>query len=399
MIDSSAKEVNQFKEDFINNPYQKRRRHFDMEELLEREPIQLDTTNIKSFIRNKKIMITGAAGSIGRHLFKQLILFKPKRLLLVDNSETGIYELDEELKNIFCDIEIITMLASINDSRRMKHIFQEYQPQVVFHAAANKHVPIMEKHPYEAIKTNILGTKILADLSNEYWVEKFVFISTDKAVNPTGIMGASKRCSEMYLQSLVNESNLTTQFVITRFGNVLGTNGSVIPLFIKQIEKGGPVEITHPEVMRYFITMQEACQLVLEAGAIGRSGEIFILEMGDRILLKDLVHKMIRLSGFRVGDDIEIIYIGLRPGEKLLEERLSNNEGKSPSLNENITVTYGDSISNSSINNTIKKLESALETGEENEMVLILKNAIPEYISHNSAFEKLDLLKIKIVEV
>lgn len=370
-----------------------------MEELLEREPIQLDTTNIKSFIRNKKIMITGAAGSIGRHLFKQLILFKPKRLLLVDNSETGIYELDEELKNISCDIEIITMLASINDSKRMKHIFQEYQPQVVFHAAANKHVPIMEKHPYEAIKTNILGTKILADLSNEYWVEKFVFISTDKAVNPTGIMGASKRCSEMYLQSLVNESNLTTQFVITRFGNVLGTNGSVIPLFIKQIEKGGPVEITHPDVMRYFITMQEACQLVLEAGAIGRSGEIFILEMGDRILLKDLVHKMIRLSGFRVGDDIEIIYIGLRPGEKLLEERLSNDEEKSPSLNENITVTYGDSISNSSINNTIKKLESALETGEENEMVLILKNAIPEYISHNSAFEKLDLLKIKIVEV
>jgi len=210
MIDSSAKEVSQFKEDFSNNPYQRQRKHFDLEELLDRNPIQVDTVNIKSFVRNKRIMITGAAGSIGRHLFKQLILFKPKRLLLIDSSEAGIYELDEELKNISEDIEIITIPANITDPKRMKHIFQQYQPQIVFHAAANKHVPIMEKNPYEAIKTNILGTKILADLSNEYWVEKFIFISTDKAVNPTGIMGASKRCSEMYLQSLAGEMGITT---------------------------------------------------------------------------------------------------------------------------------------------------------------------------------------------
>ena len=395
MIDSSAKEVSQFKEDFSNNPYQRQRKHFDLEELLDRNPIQVDTVNIKSFVRNKRIMITGAAGSIGRHLFKQLILFKPKRLLLIDSSEAGIYELDEELKNISEDIEIITIPANITDPKRMKHIFQQYQPQIVFHAAANKHVPIMEKNPYEAIKTNILGTKILADLSNEYWVEKFIFISTDKAVNPTGIMGASKRCSEMYLQSLAGEMGITTQFVITRFGNVLGSSGSVIPRFVKQIDRGGPVEITHPDVMRYFITMQEACQLVLEAGAIGQSGEVFILEMGDRILLKDLAQKMIRLSGFRVGDDIGIIYIGLRPGEKLLEERLNKHEKINPSQSSSITITNGHSVNSRFMADTIRQLEKALDSGEDNEMVLILKNAIPEYISHNSEFEKLDLLSGK----
>ena len=395
MIDSSAKKANQFKEDFRDNPYQKQRKHFDLEQLLDRDPIQLDTVNSKSFVRNKRIMITGAAGSIGRHLFKQLTLFKPKRLLLIDSSETGIYELDEELKNIYEDIEIITIPANITDPRRMKHIFQHYQPQIVFHAAANKHVPIMEKNPYEAIKTNILGTKILADLSNEYWVEKFVFISTDKAVNPTGIMGASKRCSEMYLQSLAAETGITTQYVITRFGNVLGSSGSVIPRFVKQIDRGGPVEITHPDVMRYFITMQEACQLVLEAGAIGQSGEVFILEMGDRILLKDLVQKMIRLSGFRVGDDIGIIYIGLRPGEKLLEEKLNKHEKINPSQSSSITITNGHSVNSRFMADTIRQLENALDSGEDNEMVLILKNAIPEYISHNSEFEKLDLLSGK----
>ena len=395
MIDSSAKKVKQFKEDFRDNPYQKQRKHFDLEQLLDRDPVQLDTINIKNFVRNKRIMITGAAGSIGRHLSKQLTLFKPNRLLLIDSSETGIYELDEELKNIYEDIEIITIPANITDPRRMKHIFQHYQPQIVFHAAANKHVPIMEKNPYEAIKTNILGTKILADLSNEYWVEKFVFISTDKAVNPTGIMGASKRCSEMYLQSLAAETGITTQYVITRFGNVLGSSGSVIPRFVKQIDRGGPVEITHPDVMRYFITMQEACQLVLEAGAIGQSGEVFILEMGDRILLKDLAQKMIRLSGFRVGEDIGIIYIGLRPGEKLLEERLNKHEKINPSQSSSITITNGHSVNSRFMADTIRQLEKALDSGEDNEMVLILKNAIPEYISHNSEFEKLDLLSGK----
>lgn len=390
MIGSSAKKVNQFKEEFIQSTFQKKRRDFNLEALLDREPIALDTGNINRFVRNKKIMVTGAAGSIGRYLVRQLLLFAPKRLLLIDNSETGIYELDEELENISDKTEIVTVPADISDFKRMKHIFQQYQPQIVFHAAANKHVPIMEKHPYEAIKTNVFGTKVLADLSNEYWVEKFVFISTDKAVNPTGIMGASKRCSEMYLQSQAGKNGFTTQFVITRFGNVLGTNGSAIPRFAKQIDRGGPVEITHPEVRRYFITMQEACQLVLEAGAIGQTGEVFVLEMGDRILLKDLVHKMIRLSGFSSEEDIGIIYIGLRPGEKLLEERLSVQEENNPSSNKNITVTHGSPVSHRFMDDTITQLQNALDAGEDNAMVLILKNAIPEYISHNSQFEKLD---------
>lgn len=399
MTDSSSHEVPQFNEDFRNNPYEQRQKSFRLEDLLDRDPIELDTKNISDFLRNKRILITGAAGSIGRNLTKQILLYKPKRLLLIDLSETGIYELEEELSNIpKHEVEIIVAPANITDFDRMRDMFQKCQPQIVFHAAAYKHVPIMEKHPYEAIKTNILGTKILADLAVDFWVEKFVFISTDKAVNPSSVMGASKRCCEMYLQSLGNETNINTQFVIARFGNVLGTNGSAILRFREQIKTGGPVTITHPEVMRYFITMKEACQLVLESGAVGKTGEIFIFDMGEKVFLKDIVQKMIHLSGLTINADIKILYTGLRAGEKLLEERLLGDEESFSSHDAKITVSHPKAVDKFAVNDVIQRLENALEQGEENELVLILKDAIPEYISHNSEFEKLDILRAAKVE-
>lgn len=399
MTDSSSTELPQFNEDFRNNPYEQRTKSFNLEDLLDREPIELDTKNISDFLRNKRILITGAAGSIGRNLIKQILLFKPKRLFLIDLSETGIYELEEELNHFAKhEVEIILAPANITDFYRMKDLFQKCQPQIVFHAAAYKHVPIMEKHPYEAIKTNVLGTKIIANLAMDFWVEKFVFISTDKAVNPSSVMGASKRCCEMYLQSLSNEPNINTQFVIARFGNVLGTNGSAILRFKEQIKRGGPVTITHPEVMRYFITMKEACQLVLESGAVGKTGEIFIFDMGDKVFLKDIVNKMIRLSGLKINADIEILYTGLRAGEKLLEERLLADEENISSHDTKITVSQPKPVDKFAVNNAIQRLENALEQGEENELVLILKEAIPEYISRNSEFEKLDILREAKVE-
>lgn len=399
MTDSSSHEVPQFNEDFRNNPYGQRQKPFNLEDLLDRELIELDTKNISDFLRNKRILITGAAGSIGRNLIKQILLFKPKRLFLIDLSETGIYELEEELTQFpIHEVEIIVFPANITDPVRMKDLFQRCQPQIVFHAAAYKHVPIMEKHPYEAIKTNVLGTKILANLAVDFWVEKFVFISTDKAVNPSSVMGASKRCCEMYLQSLDHDITINTQFIIARFGNVLGTNGSAILRFREQIKKGGPVTITHPEVMRYFITMKEACQLVLESGAIGKTGEVFIFDMGDKIFLKDLVQKMIRLSGLKINTDIKIVYTGLRAGEKLIEERLLGDEENIPSHDAKITISHPKPVDKILVREAIQRLENALEQGEENELVLILKDAIPEYISRNSEFEKLDILRAAKVE-
>jgi FlaA1/EpsC-like NDP-sugar epimerase len=367
-------------------------RGINLEDLLNREPVSMDSENVSAFIRNRKIMITGAAGSIGKELVRHIISFKPEQVVLIDLAESGIYEMEADLKDIISsETKIETIPANITDPHRMKHIFQKYQPQIVFHAAANKHVPMMEKHPYEAINTNIFGTKLLADLAMEYQIEKFIFISTDKAVNPTNVMGATKRVGEMYLQNLNNKSGSTTQFIIIRFGNVLGTQGSAVPLFIDQINEGGPVTITHPEVMRYFITIQEACQLVLEAGAIGCAGEVFVLDMGEPVLIKDLAEKLIQLAGSKV--QIKLSYIGLRPGEKLLEERLRDDEKNKLTHHAKITIAQLTPVCSDMMNEMLLLLKRALEKGEDDELVSILKEIVPEYISNNSEFEKLDLLR------
>ena len=364
----------------------------NLEDLLDREPINMDSENVSAFIKSRKIMITGAAGSIGKQLVRQIISFKPEQVVLIDLAESGIYQMEADLKDIlFSETKIEIIPANITDSHRMKHIFQKYQPQIVFHAAANKHVPMMEKHPYEAIKTNIFGTKLLADLAIEYQIEKFVFISTDKAVNSTNVMGATKRVGEMYLQNLNNKSGSTTQFIMIRFGNVLGTQGSAVPLFIDQINEGGPVTITHPEVMRYFITIQEACQLVLEAGAVGCAGEVFVLDMGEPVLIKDLAEKLIKLVASKV--HIKLIYIGLRPGEKLLEERLRDDEKDKSTHHAKITIARLTPVCSDTMNEMLLLLKRALEKGEDDEMVSILKEIVPEYISNNSEFGKLDLLR------
>ncbi|GLU51054.1 hypothetical protein Dfri01_05150 [Dyadobacter frigoris] len=398
MTDSSSHEMPQFNEDFRKSHYHQNLHNFEAEELLDREPIDLDTQNINEFIRNKRILITGAAGSIGRNLVKQIILFKPKRLILVDKCESAIYELDEEIREIqVSGIEIISIIGDVSDYRRMKPLFQKNQPQIIFHAAANKHVPLLEKNAYEAIKTNIFGTKVLADLAVEYWVEKFILISTDKAVNPSNVMGVTKRFAEIILQNL-NKTNNTTQFIVTRFGNVLGTKGSVVPVFKKQIDRGGPVEITHAGVMRYFITMNEACQLVLEAGAKGHANEIFILDMGELVPLRALAEKMIRLSGLEPHVDIKIIYIGMRAGEKLVEERLRNDEMDALTHHPKLKIARLSAVDGFELDDVLTQLEKALDSGEDNEMILILKDAIPEYISQNSEFEKLDILRAAKVE-
>ena len=373
---------------------------FSIADLLDREIIDLDKENISEFIKDRKIMITGAAGSIGKELLQQIISFNPRQLLLIDSHESGIYELDTMLGEIApCETDVQTIPANITDSHRMMHLIRQYRPQIIFHAAANKHVPMMEKHPYEAIKNNIFGTVLLADLSVQYNVEKFIFISTDKAVNPSGVMGASKRVCEMYLQSLNNKPDVTTKFVTIRFGNVLGTQGSVLPLFLRQINDRSALTLTHPEMTRYFITVQEACLLVLEAGTIGRTGEVFVFDMGEPVVIKSMAEKLIGLAGLETGTDIKLIYIGLRPGEKLLEERLKNDEENSATHHAKITIAYLKPVCSHTINGMLLLLEQAMETGDDDKMVSVLKDIVPEYISNNSRFEKLDLIKKENIRV
>ena len=291
-----------------------------IEDLLERDPIVLDKDKIESQLKNKTVLITGAAGSIGSEIVRQIIPYHPKMLVLIDQAESAIYDLQLEINEMQSGIPCTVVLADICNQSRMESIFKDTKPQVVFHAAAYKHVPVMEENPVEAVNVNIVGTRILADLSVKYGVETFVMISTDKAINPTGVMGASKRIAEIYVQSL--NAKEKTKFITTRFGNVLGSNGSVIPRFRQQIEKGGPVTITHAEITRFFMTIPESCQLVLEAGAIGKGGEVFIFDMGKSVKVFDLAKKMIQLSGLTLDKDIKIVFTGLRPGEKLYEELL-----------------------------------------------------------------------------
>jgi len=364
-------------------------KNIEIEDLLEREPIVLDEKQIKRKTLNRIILVTGAAGSIGSEIVRQLIRFKPKKIILFDHAETPLYDLELELKEkqYFDDFEII--IGSISNKSRINYILSEYRPSIVYHAAAYKHVPMMEGNPPEAVRTNILGTKNLADLSVHYGVEQFVLISTDKAVNPTNIMGASKRVAEMYVQALNNISE--TNFTTTRFGNVLGSNGSVILRFKKQINEGGPVTVTHPEVTRYFMTIPESCQLVLEAGAMSEGGEIFLFDMGVSVKIIDLAKKMVKLSGLEIGKDIQIKYTGLRPGEKLYEELLNDTENTLPTYHSKIMIAKVRQNKYENLNQAIENIQLLRKENNNNEIVKRMKEIVPEFKSKNSQYEEFDI--------
>lgn len=357
-------------------------------DLLGREPIHLDTINIKTQLNRKVILITGAAGSIGSEIARQVCDYFPEKIYLLDQAESPLYEIDREiaikLSRSICE----PVIADISNLERMEKVFETFKPQVVYHAAAYKHVPIMEENPSEAVMTNIRGSKIVIDLANKYGVEKFVMISTDKAVNPTNVMGASKRVAEMYAQAV--NKNSKTSYITTRFGNVLGSNGSVIPLFQKQIENGGPITITHPEITRYFMTIPEACQLVLEAGAMGEGGEIFIFDMGQPIKIIDLAKKMIKLSGLVLDKDIQIKITGLRPGEKLYEELLANEENTIQTHHPQIMKAKLKEYSFEEIHSKIDTLTMEPSKKDNFDLVNGIKELVPEYKSQNSIYSKLD---------
>ncbi|HFB99713.1 MAG TPA: polysaccharide biosynthesis protein, partial [Phaeodactylibacter sp.] len=364
-----------------------------IDDLLERAPIQLNLNNIEDQIKGKTILITGAAGSIGSEIARQIMRFYPQLVVLLDQAETPLYELNIEISNNFTFSKHEIVIADVRNKERMENVFRSFQPDIVYHAAAYKHVPLMEHNPSEAILTNVIGTSIVADLSVKYKVKKFVFVSTDKAVNPTNIMGASKRMAEIYIQSLNHaqyDNNTFTKFITTRFGNVLGSNGSVIPLFKKQIAAAGPVTVTHPEMTRYFMTIPEACQLVLEAGAMGRGGEIYVFDMGKSIKILDLAKRMIRLSGLELGKDIQIIFTGLRPGEKLYEELLNPAETSLPTHHKKILIATVREYDFEKVKNIVSQLHLLFDKQNNNDLVKMLKDYIPEFKSNNSVFEKLD---------
>jgi FlaA1/EpsC-like NDP-sugar epimerase len=357
-----------------------------LQDLLSREPIQMNMRMIERGLRNQTIMITGAAGSIGSEIIRQLTRFNIKELILIDNAETPMFHLGNELREHYPYAPVRSILADITDQLKMDRIFAAYSPEILFHAAAYKHVPMMEKNPHEAIRVNVGGTVVLTKLALKYHLGKFVMVSTDKAVNPTNVMGASKRICEMVLQARTATPDNNTQFVITRFGNVLGSNGSVIPLFRKQIEEGGPVTVTHPEISRYFMTISEACQLVLEAGFMGMGGEIFVFEMGKPIKIVDLARQMIRLSGYVPDKDIKIEFIGMRPGEKLCEELLDWKEKTMPTYNPKVKVAEVARMDHQTVLSTIHMLLYTAPCMSEMELITQIHNIVPEYKSTNERF-------------
>jgi len=369
----------------------------NIEELLERDSIKLDNYNITQELKGRRIMVTGAAGSIGSEIVRQALYYNPELIVLVDQAESGLFEIENELKLKKGTLKIYPIIADITNKERIETLFQEFKPQIIFHAAAYKHVPMMEKNPVEAIQCNVNGTKIIADLSVKYNAEKFVMISTDKAVNPSNVMGASKRIAEMYVQSLNNylaEKNPdATKFITTRFGNVLGSSGSVIPVFKKQIDQGGPITVTHPDITRYFMTIPEACQLVLEAGAMGEGGEIFVFDMGKSIKIIDLAKKMIQLSGLEAGKDIEIVFTGLRSGEKLYEELLSSHENTLPTYHHKILIARTREDSYETVKKNLQLLINSAQDFDELKLVGIMKYIVPEFKSNSSKFEVLDKKK------
>lgn len=364
-------------------------RKINIEDLLERAPIKLDEDKIKSDVLNKVILVTGAAGSIGREIVIQLTKFRPKRIIIFDQAESPLYDLELDLREKlnFFDFDIV--IGNVSNKLRIKKVFETFSPNIVFHAAAYKHVPMMENNPSEAILTNVIGTKTIADASLQYKINKFVMVSTDKAVNPTNIMGASKRIAEIYIQNLQRKN--ITSFITTRFGNVLGSNGSVIPRFKQQIDSGGPVTITHPKITRFFMTIPEACQLVLQAGAIGNGGEIFIFDMGKSVKIVDLAKKMIKLSGLELGKDINLKFTGLRPGEKLFEELLADKENTIPTEHKKIMIAKTRKYLPEEVEKKISSLIQSLNTNDNFEIVKNMKDIVPEFISKNSIYESLNI--------
>jgi FlaA1/EpsC-like NDP-sugar epimerase len=362
-----------------------------IEDLLEREPIKIDNEEIARQINGKRVLITGAAGSIGSEIVRQLAGFDPKLLILLDRAETPLNDLGLQIREDFPEVSYRLFIGSVTDKLRMEYIFQNFSPDVVFHAAAFKHVPMMEDHPREAVINNVMGTKVVADLSVRFGVEKFIMVSTDKAVNPTNIMGASKRLAEIYTQSFGHSlEGRGTKFITTRFGNVLGSNGSVIPRFKAQIEKGGPVTVTHPEITRYFMTIPEACQLVLEAASMGKGGEIFVFDMGKSVKIVDMARKMIVLAGLQPDIDIAIKFTGLRPGEKLYEEVLSSVEPTRPTYHSKIMIAETREYDFEWVQESMQSLMEAAKLENDWNTVRLMKVMIPEFISNNSKFERLD---------
>lgn len=383
--------------------------NINIEDLLNRKPIEIDVKGLQNQLKDKRILITGAAGSIGSEIVRQLLNFEVGLIILCDQSETALHNIYLELEENYQHRNFHAFIGDVKDGKRMSHLFEMYKPQYVYHAAAYKHVPLMEDNPSEAIKNNVLGTKMIADLSVKYGVQKFVMVSTDKAVNPTNVMGASKRIAEIYVQSLNNSLNKKdfvfsnglsyindlsikpiTKFITTRFGNVLGSNGSVIPRFKQQIEKGGPVTVTHPEITRYFMTIPEACRLVLEAGCMGRGGEIYIFDMGKSVKIIELAKKMIRLAGLIPNQDIKIQYSGLRPGEKLFEELLNDNENTMPTHHEQIMIGKVREFEFTEVEAQLYALFQYAKANDDRQVVMAMKKLVTEFKSKNSVFEELD---------
>lgn len=355
-------------------------RDVDIEDLLGRESIEVDFNLMGSYIQDSTILVTGAGGSIGSELCRQIANIRPKKLIMLDNYENNLYSIQQELIRRYGDsIKMIAVVASIREQKRMEKIFDKYRPEVVFHAAAHKHVPLMENSPSEAIKNNIFGTLNVAMLSSKYNVKRFLLISTDKAVNPTNIMGATKRAAEMIIQSLNEESK--TEFVAVRFGNVLGSNGSVIPLFKKQIEEGGPVTVTHPNIIRYFMTIEEAVGLVIQAGGMAKGGEIFVLDMGEPVKILDLARNLIRLSGFEPDVDIKIVFTGLRPGEKLYEELLMSEEGLLDTKHKKIFIGRPIDFDKNELQKYLIELSNIVLEEDDELIEQAMKNLVPTFIS------------------
>ncbi|WP_236652738.1 polysaccharide biosynthesis protein [Chitinophaga vietnamensis] len=396
--------VNQWVGGSFNNSVQLK--DINIEDLLERAEIKIRNQQLNKELSGKSVLVTGAAGSIGSEIVRQLVKYEPSVIVLCDTAESPLHELELDIAEQGTTVPVIPYIGNVGDRVRMQQLFEVYAPAIVYHAAAYKHVPMMEKNPSIAVMNNVLGTKIVAELAAEYRAEKFVMVSTDKAVNPTNVMGASKRIAEIFSQSFNNHLNEQylrmgpvygappTRFITTRFGNVLGSNGSVIPRFKQQLEKGGPLTVTHPEITRYFMTIPEACQLVLEAGAMGQGGEIFVFDMGKPMKIAELARKMIRMSGKEPGKDIQIVYTGLRPGEKLYEELLNNAENTLPTYHEKIMIAKVRSYDFVTVNDQVDQLIDSARKHYLMPTVALMKELVPEFISKNSSYEELDRGKI-----